>query len=74
MASTMTVRDIDLNRRADELSTDVVNKIATVLNYSCQFKIPAHTLNRNRSAQDITGVYDVTSKESIIQQRGGSGG
>ena len=39
--------------------------IATVLNNSCQFKIPAHMLNRNRSAQDITVVYDVTSKESF---------
>ena len=65
MASTMTVRGIDLNRRADELSTDEVNKIATVLNNSCQFKIPVHMLNRNRSAQDITVVYDVTSKESF---------
>ena len=37
--------------------------IATVLNNSCQFKIPAQMLNRNRSAQDITVVYDVTSKE-----------
>ena len=65
MASTMTVRDIDLNKHADELSTDEVEMIATVLNNSCQFKIPAHMLNRNRSAQDITVDYDVTSKESF---------
>ena len=65
MASTMTVRDIDLNMHADELFTDEVEMIATVLNHSCQFKIPAHTLNRNRTAQDITVVYDVTSKESF---------
>ena len=65
MASTMTVRDIDLNKRADEFSTDEVNEIATVLNNSCQFKIPAHMLNRNKSARDITVVHDVTSKESL---------
>ena len=41
------------------------NKIAIVLNNSHQFKIPAHMLNRNRSTQDITKVYDVTSKESL---------
>ena len=64
MASAMTVRDIDLNKCEDELSTDEVNKIATVLNNSCQFKISAHVLNRSRSAQDITVVYEVTSKES----------
>ena len=65
MASTMTVRGIDLNKHADELFTDEVEMTATVLNNSCQFKIPAHMLNRNRSAQDITVVYDVTSKESF---------
>ena len=40
------------------------NKIETVLNNSCQFKIPAHMLNRN-SAHDITMLYDVTDKESF---------
>ena len=39
--------------------------IATVLNNSCQFKIPAHMLNRSRSAQDITVVYEVTDRESF---------
>ena len=50
---------------AGELSTDEVNKIETVLNNSCQFKIPAHMLNRNRSAHDITVAYNVTDKESF---------
>ena len=63
----MTVRDIDLNKRADELSTDEVNKIATVLNNSCQFKISTHMLNRNKSARDITVFYDVRSKELEMQ-------
>ena len=35
MASTMTVSDIDLNKYADELFTDEVEMIATVLNNSC---------------------------------------
>ena len=35
-----------------------------MLNNSCQFKIPAHMLNRN-SAHDVTIVYDVTDKESF---------
>ena len=65
MASTMTVRDIDLNKHADELFTDEFDMIATVSNNSCQFHVPANMSNRNRSAQDITEVYDVTSKESL---------
>ena len=36
-----------------------------MLNSSHQFRIPEHMLNRNRSTQDITEVYDVTSKESL---------
>ena len=63
VASTMTARDIDPNKRADKLSTDEGNKIATVLNNSCQFKMLSHMLNRNRGAQDTTVVYDVTSRE-----------
>ena len=51
----MTATDIDLDKRAGELSTDEVNKIETVLNNSCQFKILAHMLNRN-SADDIAIV------------------
>ena len=35
------------------------------MNNRCQFKIQAHMLNRNRSSQDSTEVYDVTSKESF---------
>ena len=53
----MTVRDFDLNKLADELFTDEVEMIATVLNNSCQFKIPAHKTE--------SVVYDVTSEESF---------
>ena len=42
-----------------------INKIGTVLNNSCQFKIQGHMLNRDRSSQDITVVHDVPSKESF---------
>ena len=62
IVSSMT--DIDINEHAGELSTDEVNKNETVSNNSCQFKIPAHMLNRN-SAHDVTMVYDVTDKKSI---------
>ena len=60
-----------LKRSAVEMKSEthepreLVNKIETVLNNSFQFKIPAHMRNRNRSAHDITGVYDVTCKESF---------
>ena len=49
---------------AGELSTDEVNKTETVLNNSCEFKLPAHMLNGN-SAHDYPVVYDVTDKESF---------
>ena len=56
-ATVCTTTDIDINKHAGELSTDEVNKSETVLNNSCQFKIPAHILSpwstmsrtRNRS-------------------------
>ena len=44
-ATVCTTTDIDINKHAGELSTDEVNKNETVLNNSCQFKIPAHMLN-----------------------------
>ena len=45
------------------------NKIAIVLNNSCRFKIQAHMLNRNRSSQDITVAFGVTSKESFNNEK-----
>ena len=58
------------SKRAESLQSEgdqqsEINKIGTVLNNSHQFKILAHRLNRSRSAQDITEVYDVTSKEAL---------
>merc|ERR1712211_77555 len=38
--------DIDLNKRAGELTTDEVNKIVAVISNPLQFKIPAYLLNR----------------------------
>ena len=55
--------------RAKSILHEASNKIAIVLNNSCQFKIPAHMLNRNKSTQDITEVYDVTKKESLINAK-----
>ena len=73
MASTMTVRDIDLNKRADVLSTDEVDKIATVLNNSCQFKIPAHMLNL-RQKRTRHHRSPRCHEQGITQQRDGLGG
>ena len=39
----------DLNKHAEELFTDEVEMIATVLNNSCQFKTPAHMLNKTEA-------------------------
>ena len=43
--------DIDLNKRAGELTTDEINIVA-VINNPQQFKIPAWMLNRNRDVKD----------------------
>merc|ERR1739848_381628 len=40
--------DIDLNKRAGELTTDEVNKVVAVASSPLQFKIPSWMLNRQR--------------------------
>ena len=47
--NTITVSDIDINKRAGELITDEVNKTVTLLNNPLQFKIRVYMLDRNRS-------------------------
>ena len=44
--------DIDLNKRAGELTTDEVNKIVAVVSKPLEFKIPAWMLNRQRDVKD----------------------
>merc|ERR1719273_2493843 len=44
--------DIDLNKRAGELTTDEVNKIVAVISNPLQFKIPSWMLNKQRDTKD----------------------
>merc|ERR1712099_158648 len=44
--------DIDLNKRAGELTTDEVNEIVAVISNPLQFKIPSYLLNRQRDTKD----------------------
>merc|ERR1712205_248768 len=44
--------DIDLNKRAGELTTDEINKIVAVISNPLQFKIPSWMLNRQRDVKD----------------------
>merc|ERR1719387_3236894 len=44
--------DIDLKKRAGELTTDEVNKVVAVLNNPLQFKVPAWFLNRRKDFKD----------------------
>eukprot|EP00403_Amphidinium_massartii_P028233 CAMPEP_0178404294 /NCGR_PEP_ID=MMETSP0689_2-20121128/17807_1 /TAXON_ID=160604 /ORGANISM="Amphidinium massartii, Strain CS-259" /LENGTH=122 /DNA_ID=CAMNT_0020025269 /DNA_START=185 /DNA_END=553 /DNA_ORIENTATION=- len=44
--------DIDLEKRAGELTTDEINKIVAVISNPLQFKIPAWMLNRQRDVKD----------------------
>merc|ERR1712118_517260 len=44
--------DIDLNKRAGDLTTDEINKIVAVISNPLQFKIPSWMLNRQRDVKD----------------------
>jgi len=44
--------EIDLNKRAGELSPEEIEKIVTILNHPRQFKIPDWFLNRQRDNRD----------------------
>merc|ERR1719281_549691 len=44
--------DIDLDKRAGELTTDEINKVVAVIGNPLQFKIPAYMLNRQRDVKD----------------------
>ena len=44
--------DIDVNKRAGELSTDEINKIVAVCNNPLQFKMPEWFLNHNDDFKD----------------------
>merc|ERR1712226_1064513 len=44
--------DIDLNKRAGELTTDEINKIVAVISNPLQFKIPSWMLNKQRDTKD----------------------
>merc|ERR1712061_23130 len=43
--------DIDLNKRAGELTTDEVNKIVAVISNPLQFKIPSYMLNSQKDVK-----------------------
>ena len=51
--------DIDMNKRAGELTTDEVNKIVAVISNPLQFKIPAWMLNRQRDVIDGENLAEV---------------
>jgi len=44
--------DIDINRRAGQLSTDEIEKIVAIVNNPLQFKIPPWFLNRQKDIKD----------------------
>merc|ERR1712182_66352 len=44
--------DIDMNKRAGELTTDEINKVVAVISNPLQFKIPSWMLNRQRDVKD----------------------
>eukprot|EP01116_Phalansterium_solitarium_P011801 TRINITY_DN27594_c0_g1_i1.p1 TRINITY_DN27594_c0_g1~~TRINITY_DN27594_c0_g1_i1.p1 ORF type:complete len:165 (-),score=28.72 TRINITY_DN27594_c0_g1_i1:103-567(-) len=44
--------DVDLNKRAGELSNEEIDKLVTVLSHPRQYKIPSWFLNRRKDIRD----------------------
>uniref|UniRef100_A0A2R9AI65 Small ribosomal subunit protein uS13 n=1 Tax=Pan paniscus TaxID=9597 RepID=A0A2R9AI65_PANPA len=44
--------DIDFTKRAGELTEDMVERVITILQNPCQFKIPDWSLNRQKDVKD----------------------
>ena len=63
--------NIDINKRAGELSTDGVNKFETVLNNNCQAKIPVHMLNRPNRESTRHHQSLLCHGQGVVQQRQG---
>merc|ERR1712060_744521 len=53
--------DIDLEKRAGELTTDEVNKIVAVMAAPLQFKVPAWMLNRRKDFKDGKSQHHATN-------------
>ena len=63
------VRQPLISTSAGELSTDEINKIETVLDNSCQFKIPARMLNRNALMGEIDKHVSHSANKSVIEDK-----
>ncbi|CAO3630218.1 unnamed protein product [Mucor hiemalis] len=63
--------DIDLNKRAGELSSEELERIVTILQNPAQYKIPAWFLNRQKdivdgkSSQVISNVLDTKYRDDL---------
>lgn len=53
--------DIDLEKRAGELTTDEVNKIVAVMGAPLQFKVPVWMLNRRKDFKDGKSLHNSTN-------------
>ena len=56
--------DVDLNKRAGELTEDEVERIATILQNPRQYKIPDWFLNRKKDIKD--GKYSQVGIRNIL--------
>eukprot|EP00005_Dracoamoeba_jomungandri_P003429 CAMPEP_0174260770 /NCGR_PEP_ID=MMETSP0439-20130205/10482_1 /TAXON_ID=0 /ORGANISM="Stereomyxa ramosa, Strain Chinc5" /LENGTH=154 /DNA_ID=CAMNT_0015345091 /DNA_START=26 /DNA_END=490 /DNA_ORIENTATION=+ len=63
--------DIDLTKRAGELSEEEINKLITIIEHPEQFKIPQWFLNRQKDARDgrysqvYSNLLDAKFREDI---------
>lgn len=56
--------DIDMNKRAGELSDEEVERLITIMQNPRQYKIPDYFLNRKKDIKD--GKYSQVSIECLI--------
>jgi small subunit ribosomal protein S18e len=67
--------DIDMNKRAGELTTDEVNKIVAVISNPIQYRIPAWMLNRQRdtktgtTSQKYSNLLDSNMREDLERMK-----
>eukprot|EP00812_Abedinium_dasypus_P010697 NODE_4300_length_688_cov_140.047393.p1 GENE.NODE_4300_length_688_cov_140.047393~~NODE_4300_length_688_cov_140.047393.p1 ORF type:complete len:147 (+),score=53.88 NODE_4300_length_688_cov_140.047393:107-547(+) len=63
--------DIDMNKRAGELTTDEVNKILAVIQNPLQYKIPEYFLNHRKdfkdgkSTQSCANIWDTFIRDTL---------
>eukprot|EP00033_Pygsuia_biforma_P000060 GCRY01000076.1.p2 GENE.GCRY01000076.1~~GCRY01000076.1.p2 ORF type:complete len:154 (+),score=26.52 GCRY01000076.1:60-521(+) len=58
--------DVDINKRAGELSEEEIERLQTIIQNPLQYKIPKYYLNRRKDVHDGSYTQDISNK---LEQR-----